>query len=184
MYSHVSTTDTRMPLCAERSRIIATRIQFSRQWTWLYSAAIVLNGLLLLWALLETTTALGRSLDPRLKRAIFAGLDSAVTLFVLTEIALNWTTQGRAVFCAQCANHVDVCVAALCLAALMLAVAGPAAELEEEEEAEATVKLLSRRACAKHTRARGRNGIRPQHPATAPGRSTRPQYPAPASSHG
>lgn len=131
-----------MPLCYERSRIIATRIQFSRQWVWIYAAAIVLNGMLLIWAILETTSKVGEVLNPPTKRAIFVSADAAVTLFVLTEIGLNWTTQGRSVFCAQCANHVDIGVAVLCLGALAMAVAGPAAELEEEEEAEAVLMLL------------------------------------------
>jgi len=141
-YSHLASTDVALPLCAERSKIIASRIQFSRQWAWIYAGAIVLNGVLLAWAVLEATTSVGRSLDSRTKRAIFVSADLTVTLFVLTEIFLNWTTQGRRVFCVQWTNHIDICVAGLCLAALGMAVGGPVAELEEEEEAEAVVMLL------------------------------------------
>jgi hypothetical protein len=63
-------------------------------------------------------------------------------MLVLTEIGLNWTTQGHSTFCGSWTNHLDLCVAALCLGALGMAVTAPAAELEEEEEAEAVVLLL------------------------------------------
>lgn len=143
-YSHLDleATDGSLPLCSERSRIIASRIQFSRQWAWLYAGAIVVNGLLLIWTVLEATTRIGHSLWPSTKRAIFVSADATVTMLVLTEIGLNWMTQGRSTFCGNWTNYLDLCVALLCLGALGMAVTSPTAELEEEEEAEAVVLLL------------------------------------------
>jgi hypothetical protein len=144
LYSHLDreATTGSFPLCSERSRIIASRIKFSRHWAWLYAGAIVVNGLLLIWTVLEATTRIGHSLRPSTKRAIFVSADATVTLFVLAEIGLNWTTQGRSTFCGHWTNHLDMCVAVLCLGALGMAVTAPEAELEEEEEAEAVVLLL------------------------------------------
>ena len=141
-YAHVETTDIALPLCQERSRIIAQRIQFSRQWTCLFTVAIVLNGILLLWTVLEATTEVGDVVDPPVKRAVFCAFDSVVTAFVLAEVSLNWMTQGAAIFCSQCSNWVDGFVAALSMAALGMALAGPAAKLEEDEEVEAVVMLV------------------------------------------
>ena len=124
--------------CAERARIYANRIQFSKQYIWFYLAAILLNTWLLIWTVVERDYPLAHSL----KFVVFVLTDCVVTLFVLFEIAISLLSQGPRIFCSQCNNRIDVCVASLCIVALALHALGETAEVEWEDATEAVVLVV------------------------------------------
>ena len=100
-------------------RIYANRVQYSRQYTYLYIVMIVLNLFLLGWAVVEADYSLGGQPPPTAARTsprrvaaatprparpraddqvkfwVFVLADSIVTFFVLVEIALNLCAQGE-----------------------------------------------------------------------------------------
>ena len=119
--------------CGERARIYANRVQFSRSYTALYSAALILSLLLLLWVAVE------EPLDGNVKFCVFVLADSAVTLFVVLEIVLRLIAVGKRRFCYSMSNILDVGVALLCLVTIFLHILGPTSQLELEDEVEAAV---------------------------------------------
>ena len=149
--------------CAERVRIYANRVKYSRACaplprtprrpdadhvpacgrgadTVCYAAFLALSVCLLVWVVIEADYPLGNAL----KFWVFVVLDSVLTLFVLLEITVTILVQGGANFCSQWTNRADVAVAVLCVAALLLHVLGPAAELDLEVEELESVLLIVR----------------------------------------
>lgn len=127
------------PGCAERLRIYANRVKYSRAYTICYAASLALSVCLLVWVIIEADYPLG---NDALKFWTFVVLDSVLTLFVLLEITVTVLVQGCSNFCRQWTNRADVAVAVLCVAALLLHVLGPAADAALDLEVEEIESML------------------------------------------
>ena len=152
------------PGCAERLRIYANRVKYSRACapatvpappqgfalptvclpvaatdTACYAISLALSVCLLVWVSIEADYPLG---NDAVKFWMFVVLDSVLTLFVLLEITVTVLVQGCSNFCRQWTNRADVGVAVLCVAALLLHVLGPAADAALDLEVEEIESVL------------------------------------------
>ena len=110
-YAHVvpEAHDESTVFCAERARIYANRVQFSRAYTVLYGVVMLLSAALLVWVLVEEDFPLAHAV----KWWIFVVMDTAVTLFVLLEILVSSLAQGWRRYITRCSNVVDLAVGGL-----------------------------------------------------------------------
>ena len=79
-YSHVLSHD--IPRCGERFRIYANRLQFSREFTYLYALMIFVNIALLMWVMIEADYPLHHS-----ARWLFLLADFFMTAFIILDIS-------------------------------------------------------------------------------------------------